>query len=63
MFANQAGHFKHADLLLAKNLEQFVIGIDIAFVLCVLQIVGFDVVPHFFDDFCAGQGSAANNGG
>ena len=55
VFADQAGQFKHGDLAFAENSFEFVISVDVALVDFVLQIVLFDVSPHFADNFSAGQ--------
>ena len=53
VFADQFGHFKHADRAFAKYGLKLSVGIDVATVLGVLQIVLFDVRPKFFDNLGA----------
>lgn len=45
MLANQASHFKHGDLFLPNTASESGIGIDVALVFVVLQLMGFDVNP------------------
>jgi hypothetical protein len=45
VFAHYPGQFKHGDLRLAKDRQQLRVGVDVAFVCCVLQAIGLDVVP------------------
>ena len=63
MFASNTRQLKHGDLSLTKNRFEFGVGIDGAFVSGVLQAVGFDVVPDFFNDFGTGYGLITNHGG
>ena len=53
MLANQAGHFKHRDLRLAEDLEQPCVGVDVAFVGLVLEVVLLDVNPEQLHDLSA----------
>ena len=54
MLAEDAGELHHVDgLFVAKDLGELGIGHDEAFVLGVLELVLFDVVPDFLDDFWA----------
>lgn len=57
MLADQASHFKHGHLGLAKHFLELGVRIDHALVGSILQIVRFDVNPQLADDFCARQGS------
>ena len=60
VFGNVFAHVKHADLFFTfKDGGQFGIRVDHAFVFGILQAVFLNVIPHFFDDFGAGQGSSA----
>ena len=59
VLAYKTRHFKHGDLLFAEHFGQFVIGIDVALVLGILQVVGLDVVPQFLDHFSARQRAGA----
>lgn len=63
MLANQSRHFKHGDLGFAKHGFELGIGIDHAFVFCILEFVGFDIDPQLFDHFGAGQGFCAHHSG
>lgn len=62
--AHQFGHFEHRDLVFAAE-DRFEggIGIDVALVLFVLEIVLFDVVPEFFCDLAAGHGTRSDDYG
>lgn len=53
VLADECRHLEHRDLLFAKNGLELCICQDLTLVLRVLQIVGLDVIPHFFDDFGA----------
>lgn len=53
MLADEARHLKHRDLGFAKDFFELGIGVDVALVGRVLQVVGFDVHPQLTDDFCA----------
>ena len=55
VLANQASHFEHGDLGFAENGLEFVVRIDGAAVGRILQVVLFDVNPHFADHFGAWQ--------
>ena len=57
VLADQASQFKHGDLGFAKYGLELVIGIDVALVDLVLQVVFFDVDPHFADYFRAWHGA------
>ena len=61
MLANQASQFKHGDLWLAKQGQELVVSIDVAFVGGILQFVLFDVNPNFADDFGTRQGGCTNH--
>ncbi len=51
VLGNKLGHLKHRNNPFSlENLFQVRIGIDIASVLFVLEVVLFDVDPEFFDD-------------
>jgi hypothetical protein len=64
VLADQFGHFKHVDgFLAAKDGLQGCIGIDVAFVLRVLQLVLFDIRPELLGDFRAGKRLVADNRG
>lgn len=63
MWPQLAGELEHADAVLAEHGAQFVVGDDGAFVLRVLQVVGLDVVPEFFQRLGAGDGLGADEGG
>ena len=62
VLAYQACHLEHGDLLFAEYFGQLLIGIDVAFVLGVLQIVGLDVVPQLLDHFSTGQRAGTHYG-
>ena len=53
MTANNFGQLKHRNLVLTEQRLKLVVGIDVATVLCVLQVVLFDVIPNLLGDFCA----------
>lgn len=55
VFANQTSHFEHGHLGFAKNSLELVVGVDGATVHAVLQVVFFDVDPHFAHHLSAGQ--------
>ena len=50
MLADQASQFKHGDLGLAEQLLELGVGVDVALVGGVLQVVGLDVDPQLADD-------------
>ena len=49
------GQLKHRDLGLSEQWFQFVVSIDIATVLFVLQIVLLDIIPDFLNDLSSWQ--------
>ena len=57
MLTDQTCQLKHGDLGFAKYGLELVIGIDVALVDLVLQVVFFDVDPHFADHFSAWHGA------
>ena len=63
MLAHNSGQLKHRDLRFSKHGQQLGVGVDEAFVFCVLQVFGLDVVPQLFDDLGAGDLLAADHGG
>ena len=63
MFSGQTGEFEHCYFGLSKNSLQFGVAQDVSLVCWVLQVVCFDVFPKLLDDFCAGQGGCAHDGG
>lgn len=49
---NQLRHFKHGDNVFAtKDLLQLVVGLNVALIDWVLQIVLLNVIPQLFDHF------------
>src|ERR687898_267790 len=54
-------HLEHRDLLPAEDGLQFLVSQDLALVLRVLEIVGFDVLPHLADHVWTGQGVGAHD--
>ena len=62
MLAHNPSQLKHRHLRLAEDRQQLGVGIDVAFVGAVLQVLGLDVVPQLFDDLGAGDGLAADDG-
>ena len=53
VLAHYPCQFKHRYLWFTENIQQLGVGVDGALVGSVLQVVGFDVVPQFFDDLGA----------
>src|SRR5690606_7686552 len=47
---DQLGQFEHGDLIFAEDRTQLGVGIDVALVAGVLQVVLFDVFPDLFGD-------------
>lgn len=64
MLCDELGHLEHVDHLLApEDFLQGVIGVDVALVVGILELVLLDVRPQRFDDFRAWHGTTANNDG
>ncbi len=52
MSGDELGHLKHVhDVLATEDLFQLVIGLDIAFVGRILEVIGLNVLPQLFHDF------------
>ena len=49
--ADDLRQFKHRDLSLLEDRLQFVVGVNVSFVLAVLKFVFLDVGPEFLRDF------------
>ncbi len=63
VLAHQLGQLEHRDgRFPAKDGLKRCIRIDLAFILGILQAVGFDVIPEFLGDLCARQRRLAHNG-
>ena len=63
VLAHNPRQLKHRDLRLAKHGQQLGICVDGTLVGGVLQVVGLDVIPQFFDHLRARHGLGANHGG
>ena len=53
MREKQLCHFEHRDLILTKYGFELRVGVDIALIRRVLQVVGLDVFPYFLRNFRA----------
>ena len=63
VLADQLGHFEHAHLFLAtEHGLEFVVCIDHAFVLIVLQTILLDIYPDLLHDLGTGQRFGADDG-
>jgi|Laugresu1bdmlbdd_1035124.scaffolds.fasta_scaffold42879_2 hypothetical protein len=63
MRRDELGHLEHGDLgLPAEDRLEERVGVDVALVLGVLEIVFFDVVPDFLGELAAGERGGADNG-
>src|SRR4051812_16081240 len=60
--ADQAGLLENRDFGLAEDVFQLAVGIDLALVRVVLQLVLLDVGPQLADHFGAGQRLVADHG-
>jgi len=57
-------HFEHRDALLtAEHDLQRIIGVDLGPLLCVLQVVLFDIVPQFLGQLTTGDGLGTDDFG
>ena len=61
VLADQASHFEHRNLWLAKHFLELGVSIDHALVGCILQVVGLDVDSQLADDFCTWKGSGTDH--
>ena len=57
VLADQASHFEHGDLSFAKHSLELVVCVDGTAVHAVLQVVLFDVNPHFAHHLGARHGA------
>ena len=56
MTVDDLGQFEHRYLILAEQLLQFVVSIDVASIGWILKIVLLDVFPDLLGHFRAGKG-------
>ena len=61
MLADELGHLEHVDRVLVENDLQGLVGIDVALVLGILQLVLLDVRPELLDHLGAGKGLVADD--
>jgi hypothetical protein len=62
MCRKQLDHFKHGDLIFAKDRLELGVRVDIALICRVLKAVCLEVFPDFLGNFSAWDGRATNDG-
>jgi hypothetical protein len=61
---NELGHFEHRHLGLAtENSFESSVGVDVAFIFFILELVLLDVVPEFFGELTTGRRSGSHDSG
>lgn len=63
MGSEDAGKFHHIDGIgVAKEFGELVVRDDKSFIFGILKLLGFDVIPYFFDDLRSRELFFSNNG-